>query len=118
MKSRQEAALQAEEIIDTQVSHFMDWLQSLDTVSTIRAIRDQAASIQEESLNNAIRKLRSGGDPEQVIRDIARNITNKLIHSPSVQIRQSDINSRKDLLEAAQKLFNLPANRSSENKEN
>ncbi|WP_455202667.1 glutamyl-tRNA reductase, partial [Kaarinaea lacus] len=33
LRSRQEAAEQAEEIIDTQVSHFMNWLQSLGAVT-------------------------------------------------------------------------------------
>ncbi|NIV34582.1 MAG: glutamyl-tRNA reductase, partial [Anaerolineae bacterium] len=39
LRSRQEAAQQAEEIIDTQVTHFMSWLRSLTAVETIREYR-------------------------------------------------------------------------------
>lgn len=110
--SRQKAALQAEEIIDTQVTHFMDWLGSLDAVSTIRAIRDQAQSIQEEVFMLAQRELQKGTDPEQVLQDVTRTLTNKLIHSPSNQLRAAGAKGRKDLLSAAYELFNLDTDHS------
>lgn len=107
IRSRQEAAKQAEEIIDTQVVHFMDWMSSLDAVSTIRAIREQAANLQQESLSGALKKLRNGGDPEQILQEVTRSLTNKLIHSPSSQLRQADDERKAALLKAAQELFNL-----------
>ncbi|MEE8233155.1 MAG: glutamyl-tRNA reductase [Gammaproteobacteria bacterium] len=107
MQSRQKAAQQAEEIIDTQVTHFMDWLSSLDAVSTIRALRNQAQSIQKEVLDLAQRKLQSGADPEQVLQEVTRTLTNKLIHSPSSQLRAAGAEGRNDLLSAAYELFDL-----------
>ena len=107
MRNRKQAALQAEEIIDTQVVHFMDWLNSLDAVSTIRALRDQAYSIQEEVLINAQQRLQAGADPEKVLQEVTRSLTNKLIHSPSIQLRSAGANGREDLLSAAQEIFNL-----------
>ncbi|MEJ2760892.1 MAG: glutamyl-tRNA reductase, partial [Gammaproteobacteria bacterium] len=38
IRSRQEAARQAEEIIDTQVVHFMDWMHSLDAVKHLMRV--------------------------------------------------------------------------------
>lgn len=107
LRNRKQAALQAEEIIDTQVVHFMDWLNSLDAVSTIRALRDQAYSIQEEVLFNAQQKLQAGADPEKVLQEVTRALTNKLIHSPSIQLRTAGASGREDLLSAAQEIFNL-----------
>lgn len=40
LDSRQSAVAQAEVIIDSSVSHFMDWLESREIVPTIRALRD------------------------------------------------------------------------------
>lgn len=107
MHNRKQAAQQAEEIIDTQVMHFMDWLGSLDAVSTIRALREQAYSIQDEVMYEAQQKLKAGADPEKVLQEVTRALTNKLIHAPSTQLRTAGMEGRGDLLNAAQALFNL-----------
>ena len=117
IRSRQEAAKQAEEIIDTQVIHFMDWISSLDTVSTIRALREQAANMQQEAVEVALRKLQSGNDPEQVLQEVTRSLTNKLIHNPSSQLRQADDERRTALLQATQELFNLETEKLSSKKD-
>ena len=113
MRNRKQAAIQAEEIIDTQVIHFMDWLNSLDAVSTIRALRDQAYSIQDEVLYAAQQKLRAGGDPEKILQEVTRTLTNKLIHLPSTQLRAASAGDRDDLLSAVQELYNLKTDISS-----
>jgi glutamyl-tRNA reductase len=107
MRSRRQAALQAEEIIDTQVIHFMDWLSSLDAVSTIRALRDHAEQLQKEVIQSAIRKLKQGGDPEQILQEAGRALSNKLLHSPSTQLRNASTEGRSDLLQAVQELYDL-----------
>ena len=113
MRNRKQAAQQAEEIIDTQVTHFMDWLSSLDAVSTIRALRDQAYSIQDEVLLDARQKLKAGSDPDQVLQEVTHALTNKLIHTPSTQLRSAGAQGRDDLLNAAQELFNLKTDKPS-----
>jgi glutamyl-tRNA reductase len=107
MQSRQNAAKQAEEIIDTQAQEFMGWLNSLDAVSTIRALRGQAEQIQEEVIRNGLSKLRNGADPETILQEAARTLTNKLIHSPSSRLRSASAESRGDLLQAAEELYSL-----------
>jgi glutamyl-tRNA reductase len=107
MASRREAARQAEEIIDTQVSHFMSWLQSLDAVDTLRAYRESAEQQRDEMLQKAQARLARGDDPEQVMQELANQLTNKLIHQPCVQMRQASINGRQELLDAARELFSL-----------
>jgi glutamyl-tRNA reductase len=108
MRNREQAARQAEEIIDTQVIHFMDWMHSLNTVSTIRAIRDSANTMQHEVLDAALKRLNQGEEPEKILREMARSLTNKLIHSPSVQLRNTGKAQKDELLRAARKLFNIP----------
>ena len=110
MRNRQEAAQQALEIIDAQVLQFMQWLNSLDTVSTIRALREQANTIQQQALQTARQRLQQGIDPEQIIQEMSRSLTNKLIHAPSSQLRNADSLRRQDLLKAAWELFNLSHN--------
>ncbi len=107
LQTRQQAALQAEEIIATEVLRFMTWLQSLDAVSTIRALRENAETLRQEALAKAQRKLAQGVAPDKVIQELAHTLTNKLIHTPSIQLRSAATEKRHDLLEAAQELFDL-----------
>jgi glutamyl-tRNA reductase len=110
LKSRQEAARQAEDIIDTQVSHFMGWMRSLDAVKTIRAYRETTESTRDRVLETALRQLHAGKDPEWVAQELARQLTNKLMHAPCAQMNQASYEGRSELLEAARELFNLKTN--------
>jgi glutamyl-tRNA reductase len=105
LKSREDAAMQAHEIIDTHVTHFMGWLKSLDAVNSIRSLRENADNIRQEVLQKAEARLRNGDDPHEVADELARLLTNKLIHYPSVQLQQAGYEGDRDLLDAIQKVF-------------
>ncbi len=107
LKSRQEAAVQAEEIIDTQVAHFMGWIQSQDAFTVIRQFRDHAQQIRDTEIEKALRQLGNGENSEQVLQKLAHALTNKLTHAPSAQIRQAGFDGRIELLDAARELFEL-----------
>jgi len=107
LRNRQEAALEAEEIINERVISFMDWMLSRDAVSTIRALRGQAHSIQQEVIDNARRRLQQGGDPELLLHEVTRTLTNKLLHMPTTQLRDASARGRDDLLAAVQELYDL-----------
>ena len=108
-QSREEAAKQAEEIIANKVEHYMGWLRSLKGVDTIRAFRQQAEHKRDEQLALARKQLAAGKDPELIINELARTLTNKLIHEPSAQLNQAAYSGRKELLDSARELFNLEA---------
>lgn len=107
LRNRHEAALEAEEIINEQVVTFMDWLLSRDAVSTIRALRGQAHMLQQEVIDNARRKLSQGADPERLLHEVTRSLTNKLLHTPTAQLRDASARGRDDLLQAVQELYDL-----------
>jgi len=52
LRSRQQAAKQAEEIIEVQVTHFSTWTQSLQAVPTLRAYREHAQLLGEPGNNS------------------------------------------------------------------
>ncbi len=107
LRSRQEAAQQAEEIIDTQVTHFMNWLRSLGAVDTIRDYRQNAEQIRDEVVEQAVRQLQAGKDVDQVLGELARQLTNKLIHTPCARMKQAGYDGQIELLDAARELFSL-----------
>lgn len=107
LKTRQEAAKQAEEIIDIQVAHFLSWLRVQGASDTIRDYRQQAEIIRDEVLQKTLAGLKQGQTPEQCLELLAHRLTNKLIHAPSIQIRQASMTERHDLVAAARELFQL-----------
>ncbi len=107
LRSRQDAALQAEEIIDIQVERFMAWMRGQDAVAAIRDYRLQAEQEREQVMKKAAQMLAAGKDPQRVLEFVAHTLTNKLTHGPSVQIRQAAESGNLELLDAAMELFNL-----------
>lgn len=107
MNSRRQAAEQAEEIIDTQVGYFLAWLRSQGAQSTIRDYRYQAEQVRDEALQKALALLKNGASPEETLSRLAYSLTNKLIHTPSIQIREAGENERHDLVAAAREIFKL-----------
>jgi glutamyl-tRNA reductase len=107
LQSRRDAAEQAEEIVESQVEYFMAWLRSQDAVPVIKAIRTHAENESEQLLAKAKKQLEQGVEPHQIMTELARSLTNKLIHEPSRQLRNSGMNTDTNLIEAARNLFNI-----------
>jgi len=107
LRSREQAALKAEEIIDTQVTHFMGWWKSLDVVDTICDIRDQAQDSRHRLVKKAKRMIDNGKPPYEVIDFLAHTLTNNLMHEPCAQLRQAGYDGRDELVTAARELFQL-----------
>jgi glutamyl-tRNA reductase len=106
-QSREEAAQLAEEIIETQVEHYMGWLRSLEAVDVIRSYREQAEQIRDRALQQAQRQIAAGKDANEVMNELARTLTNKLLHQPTVQMNRAAFEGREDLLDKARELFDL-----------
>lgn len=107
IKSRREAVKQAEQIIDTEVAQFMDWVNSQDAVATIRALRNQAQRVRADVLAAALQKLRQGAAPEDLLHEVTHTLTNKLIHPPSARLNKYEGSQQDDLLRAVRDLYNL-----------
>ena len=114
VKSRADAAAQAESIIERGVEDYRKALRSLNVVSTLRAFRDKADAIREKELERALKALEKGESAEAVVSSLARSLTQKLVHSPSVQMKKASAAGRDELLALTAELFEL----SSESKQN
>lgn len=107
MEARIRAAEEAETIIDLQVGKFMRWMRTLDSVPTIRSFRTTLNELKDAELEKALARLERGVEPQQVIEQLARDLTNKIAHSPSRALRQADIDGNPEVVRAARKLFDL-----------
>lgn len=100
-QSRQAAITQAETIIGLRVTDFADWLKLRDAVPSIQSLRDRANYLRDFELNRALRHLHHGDKPEEVLEMLAHGLTNKLVHDPTILLRNGEglSNEDRDLME-------------------
>jgi glutamyl-tRNA reductase len=109
LQSRQHAAQEAEKIIAQGVASYEEKLRTLGIVSTLKNFRQKAEHIRDTELEKALKLLDKGEAPEKVLASLARLLTNKLIHAPSVQMKKASADGRSELIQLAEELFELEA---------
>ncbi len=106
-KSRVAAADKAEEIIAEGVELYRRQQRSLNALATIKAYRKKAESLRDIELQKAMTALEGGSNPEQVLQQLARNLTNKLIHSPTTHLKEASASGQTQVVQLAHALFDL-----------
>jgi glutamyl-tRNA reductase len=76
-------------------------------VDVLKAYRQQSERLRDDELLKAQRMLANGSSAEDVLVQLARGLTNKLMHAPSVQLKKLSAEGRLDALAMAQELFAL-----------
>ena len=82
-QARQDAAIEAEKIVNECTVDFTSWVESLKAVESIRLYRSKSELLRDQLLSSASLALNKGSDPEKVLKELAFKLTNKLIHHPS-----------------------------------
>jgi len=88
-RSREEAASEAMDIIQSEVLHFGHWIKTHQSADEIRMLRSQAELLKQDCLKKARQMLDNNEDPARVLDILAANLTNKLMHGPTVQMRKA-----------------------------
>lgn len=107
MRSRQEAAVAAEDIVTQRASQFMVQKREQGAFSTLTAYRQQVEQLREQELQRALAALRKGGDPAEALERLSRSITNKLLHAPSVALKKAAADGHMDKLGWATELLGV-----------
>jgi glutamyl-tRNA reductase len=87
--SREKEKVLAQEIIIKQTQVFNKWLSVLPNEQLIQSYRSNVNKIKEDALTDAIKSLNNGGDSEQVIKKLADQLTNKILHTTFKNIKQT-----------------------------
>ena len=78
-----------------------------DKLRILRDFRNANNLIKEEEILKAITNLEKGDEPKEVIIQLANQLTNKIIHEPTIRIKNAlDCNNQR-LIEAVIELYNL-----------
>ena len=105
VRQRQDAAAEAERIIDQALSRYAREQRELTAVDTLRSYREQVAAMGDEELHKAMTQLEAGGDPAEVLRRFQHALLNKVMHQPSVQLRRFAAENRTESLSIARELL-------------
>jgi glutamyl-tRNA reductase len=107
MRSRQEAAIAAEAMIDTGLEAYLEHERSLDAVATIRDYRERMEGLRDDELERAMALLAKGEEPQVVLQRLARGLTNKMMHAPTVQLKKASAAGDDQSLQLLQTMFEL-----------
>jgi glutamyl-tRNA reductase len=86
---RHAEARKAEGIVEEEIQHFATWLGSLEVLPTIAALRARATEIAEQLVRENASKWESASPRDlERIDSLARAIVNRLLHDPTVRMKE------------------------------
>ncbi|MBE0477030.1 MAG: glutamyl-tRNA reductase [Coriobacteriia bacterium] len=112
LEERMREARRAEAVIDEEMGEFERWLESMEVVPTIAAIRAKAETVRQAELEKALKRL--GGLSEKelaTVEALTSAIVNKVLHGPTARLKA--VSGEKDgmgCVEAARFLYGLDTN--------
>ena len=108
-EERKKQSIEAEKIIEEELSKLEIWFRSLSAVPTIRSLRKLFQSTAEEELQKVFRRIKKMPNPErEEIEQFAHRLVQKLLHDPSRNLRQLAQEEDSHIhMESITKLFDL-----------
>ncbi|ANF57472.1 glutamyl-tRNA reductase [Halotalea alkalilenta] len=104
-RSREVAATQAESMIDERVDEWHRDRRERGAGQLIRRHRRQAEALRQAAEAHALAQLERGENPQDVIRRLSHQLTNKLLHGPTARLRAASGAERQDIIAAAEALL-------------
>lgn len=111
MDQRRTAALEAEQMINAELDHYIRWHRTLKASDLITDYRNHMQTLAHDELQRALKKLSTGQCQELVLNEFSERLLNKLVHSPTVGLRKAAWDGQEELLDLASYLFNPSTNR-------
>ena len=109
IEDRQREALKAERMVDEAVLRFGHWLESLDVVPTIVALRRKLEAIAEGEIEKTLHGLSRAAAPDaEVLRRMTGAMINKILHDPTLLLKSDTFHGdRSQLVDLTRRLFKL-----------
>ena len=107
VKARNSEANIARVIISDEVNRWGIENRGRSVVRTIKEFRTNAEKIRDVEINRALNSLEKGKSASDVVVELARSITNKLLHTPTKNIKRAGEEGRHDAIATTKELFNL-----------
>jgi len=106
-KERVCAAKQAESMIDLHAAHYVQLEQTYESVDLIRGYRDIVLSLGDQELARALKRLDNQEDAKDILTELVNRLTNKIMHTPCVELRQASYEGDQAFLTKVQRLLGI-----------
>jgi len=107
ISGRKVAAEAAELLVQAGAVQFVQQRAIRDSQEILTAFRSSAEAVQKQALTQALKQIEKGDDPVSVVTNLARTLTNKLIHHPTLAIRDASANGEAEVIDTVRKLYRL-----------
>ena len=105
---REAESRRAEEIVEAEIMRFAEWLGTLAVRPTIAALREHATDIVDQVLSENAGRWESASERDLArVEAIARAVTNRILHEPTLRLRTLAEQQRHGRLQLARELFGL-----------
>lgn len=111
LEERMREAERAEVIIAEEIRAFEAWLETMEVVPTISAIRAEAERMRAEEYAKALKRLGSLSESERAtVEALSQAIVNKMLHGPTTRLREaaSEVDGY-EYVETARRLYGVGA---------
>ncbi|MDX1515997.1 MAG: glutamyl-tRNA reductase [Woeseiaceae bacterium] len=105
--NRQAAAVDAHRILDEEIERYLSIERAKEVAPVITALRDRGEAARNEVLAQAHRRLAQGADRDEVLEYATAALMKKLLHTPSVRLREAGESSDEQTIATARSLFGL-----------
>ena len=105
--NREAAAVDANRILDDEIQRYLLMERSKEIAPIITELRDQGDAIRKAVLKQARLRLNRGTDSDEVLEYATASLMKKMLHQPSVRLREAGEHSDKEMIKAARALFGL-----------
>ena len=105
--NREAAAVEANKLLDDEIRRYQNIERSKQVAPVIAALREYSALLRDEVNVKAQRRVARGESAHDAIEYATTSLMKKLLHHPSVALRQAGETSDEELIAAARTLFGL-----------
>jgi glutamyl-tRNA reductase len=102
---REVAAGDAKVVINEEVARFLQEARAKEAGPAIRALRQQADAIRQQTLEQAQRMVSAGKSADEAMEFLANTLTNRLLHTPTQALRQAAESAETVVAEALTRLI-------------
>ena len=108
--NRETAAVDANRILDDETQRYLSIERSKEVAPVITALRDHGDALRKEVLEQARRRLAKGADQDEVLEFVTSSLLKKILHQPSVRLREAGEQSDQAFIDTIRELFGLGKN--------
>lgn len=105
LQQRVLAAESASGEVENSANSFMRWLYGLRAARSLEQIRGRSHAHEVELIQRAQKRLEAGHDAAEVLAQMASTLTNRILHQPSLRLRQAAEEQEYEILRAAERIF-------------